>query len=138
MTLAYATPDLSTKAPSWGRSLDRHFWLAMVIATIVLLGRSWIITNAQSERIDDEYHVQRGVMFLNRTLGNQKAFKLNDPPLGEAIGVLPLWIAGNWAHHSKDGRYIWGEKYSADTILNVIGLWKSLLLVPMIGVVWVW
>lgn len=128
-----------SQAATTRSAIDLHLVIVIALSAIVLLTRSWIITNAQSERVDDEYHIQRGVLFLERTLSEKRAFKLNDPPLGAAIGVLPLWLAGAWEHHQPDSRtYLWGETYSADAILNAIGVWKSLLMLPMIGVVFVW
>ena len=42
MTLISPTtePPFAALAPT-PRTLDRHFWIAMLVATVVLLGRSW-------------------------------------------------------------------------------------------------
>ena len=51
---------------------------------------------AQSERVDDEYHLVRGIEYLRRDLEDRADLPLNDPPLGEGLTVLPLWLARCW------------------------------------------
>jgi hypothetical protein len=118
--------------------LDRQFWLMIALAALVLLPRSYLITRSQSERVDDEYHIQRGVMFLNRQMADTDQFPLNDPPLGEGLTVLPLWMMHTWHEILPLQSAIWNQRFKPDTILNCIGLWKSLLLLPMLGVVFAW
>ncbi len=119
------------------RRFDRALWLAILLAIVLLIPRGYLISRAQSERVDDEYHLIRGVHFLDGTLVKSK-LALNDPPLGEAITALPLWLAGCWTRSSIDGSALFGQKYSANAILDVIALWKTLLFLPMVGVVFAW
>ena len=116
--------------------IDRHFWFALALAALILLPRSFLIARSQSERIDDEYHMQRGIAFLNHAVNAD--LRLNDPPVGQAIEVLPLWLAGCWPHHGQVQSAIWGNRFSADTILTVVGMWKTLLFLPMVGLAFVW
>src|SRR5262245_58786400 len=83
------------------RGFGGELWLAIAIAALVLIPRGYFIANAQSERIDDEYHLQRGIQFLNQMLAGDRSLPLNDPPLGAAISLLPLWIAGCWAPQTE-------------------------------------
>ncbi len=112
--------------------------LVVGISILILIPRSLLITSAQSERVDDEYHITRGVLFLNQGLTTLKNVSLNDPPVGEAVGILPLWLANTWPSDGEIKSAIWGQRFAPDTILNVIGVWKSLLLLPMIGVAFAW
>ncbi len=127
-----------TRARQSSGTVDRQFWLAIALAALVLIPRGYLISNAHSERIDDEYHLQRGVQFLNRIVVNNPQLPLNDPPLAEALTVLPLWLAGCWERQPQIVSALWGHRWSADAILNTIGVWKSILFLPMIGVAFTW
>jgi hypothetical protein len=116
--------------------IDRHFWFAILLAALILFPRSYLITRSQSERIDDEYHMQRGIAFLNHAIDPD--LRLNDPPVGQAIEVLPLWLAHCWPHQGQVQSALWGNRFSANTILMVVGLWKTLLFLPMVGLAFVW
>src|SRR3954453_15313667 len=97
-----------------------------------------MIAHVQSERIDDEYHMQRGIAYLEHRLLGDKDLVLNDPPAGQGITVLPLWLAGGWKSGGLTKSAIWGHKYSGVSILLVIGIWKSLLFLPVVVLAFVW
>ena len=118
---------------------NRHFWLAMLVAAAVLFPRSALIVHSQSERVDDEYHLRRGVQYLKRNLAGNAELPLNDPPLGEGWTALPLWIAGCWP--KGKGTFetaLYGYRFSADWILMFIGMWKVALFLPCVAVVFHW
>jgi hypothetical protein len=116
------------------RRIDRGLGLAMALAAAVLLPRSYLISRAHNENIDADYHLRRGALFLKRNLG---ATELNDPPVGEAIDALPLAATG-----TLEGRWersaIYGKALSPEAIVTLVAIWKSLLFLPMVGVVFAW
>lgn len=113
----------------------RSIWPAVIVATIVLVGRGAMIAANQSERYDDEYHLNRGLAFLRGDVGGRK---LNDPPLGEALGALPLLVTGSYNADPAIDMGIFGHRRSPETLLLLVGVWKSLLLVPMVAVAFLW
>src|SRR5439155_2565649 len=93
MTCAQVAAFSDTPVPT--RSLfDRHLWLVLLLSAAIVLPRSYLIAQAQSERIDDEFHLIRGVAFCQRQLAGEARLPLNDPPLGEAIGAIPNLLTG--------------------------------------------
>ena len=127
---------LSTDPPPVARrSFGRSIWPALTLATIVLLARGAMISLHQSERYDDEYHLRRGIAFLRGDLGNRP---LNDPPLGEALGALPLFVTGSYDADRAIDTGIYGHHLAPETLLLLVAIWKSALFVPMIAVAFVW
>ena len=95
------------------------------------------IVRSQSERVDDEYHLIRGIMYLKRHLEGNVNLPLNDPPLGEGL-ALPIWMGGYWPKGTSVTTALYNFPNCADRILMLIGLWKVLLFLPMVGVVFAW
>jgi hypothetical protein len=112
-----------------------HLLLAVILAACVIIPRSILITRAHSDTIDEEYHLVRGLQFFDRsTYGSSR---LNDPPLGEALSALPLLIA----HVKPDpatGSVLYNQRQSPDQLLLWIALWKCLLFLPAIPIVFTW
>jgi hypothetical protein len=136
--VAQSNVSAPIESPPERRKIDVQLWLAIIFSALVLLPRSYMITRASSEHADDEYHIYRGLLFLEdrSRLGG---VRINDPPLGEALGIAPLWLIGTWGSTLvRVKSFLWGQKFSSDTILNLIGLWKSLLFLPLIGVAFAW
>src|SRR5690349_18327956 len=99
-------PGASSRGPAKAR--DRQLLWVLLVSAAVLLPRSLIITHVQSERTDDEYHILRGAQFLADGFTHTKNIILNDPPVGEAITVLPLWLAKCWPSRGpRVGSSIW-------------------------------
>jgi hypothetical protein len=117
---------------------DRQCWVVLLVAALVVLPRGYLISAAQSERIDDEYHLIRGIAFLKRQLPAQGSLELNDPPLGEAISAMPNMVAGCVPEDLSRGSALYGLRLGPDTLLNLIGLWKSLLYLPVVVLAFVW
>lgn len=85
--------------------------------------------------VDDGYHLFRGILFLHHALPGH--LELNDPPLGEAIGAMPLLFAPE----VPDYRQIQDDSFAFhlhERTLIAIGLLKSLLLLPLVAMVFVW
>src|SRR6476619_7130871 len=76
--------------PRW----DRHVWLCILIASAVLIPRSWLILREHSEIIDADYHLRHGLAAL---LGTREQFVMSatDAPLGQELLALPLLVTGN-------------------------------------------
>jgi hypothetical protein len=147
MTTACTAPiDPPADVPR-ARSTARAVWLVLILSAAVILPRTFLISRAHSASWDDQYHLVRGLAFLR----GEKNLNLlyNDPPLGEALLALPLWVthctvsstvSPDHPTHlapSRDNVLI-GQPLSPDTLLLLAALWKSILLLPGIVVVFVW
>jgi hypothetical protein len=108
---------------------------ALLISALVLVPRGLLISNAQSERYDDEYHLNRGVAFLRHAIGDRA---LNDPPLGEALTAMPLVVTGSYSPDPAVDMGIYGHQRSPEALLNLIAIWKTILFLPMIAVAFLW
>jgi hypothetical protein len=115
------------------KGFDRHFWLAVLVAGAIIVPRSVLVCRAQSEGFDDEYHLSRGLDFWYRAL---EPARLNDPPLGEGISALPLLVTG--CSVPSDGHVLYNQRLSTQTLLVLVGIWKSLLFLPLVGGVFWW
>jgi hypothetical protein len=114
---------------------------------MVVLPRTWLISRAHSAYWDDQYHLVRGLAFLR---GEQNlGLTYNDPPLGEALLALPMWIAGcrpNPAAPQYAPQEVKGDLYNVlfdqpiapETILRLVALWKAVLFLPAAGVIFLW
>ncbi len=120
------------------RKSSPHLLYALLLAAAVLLPRAILIRESHSETSDDDYHLVRGLEFLQRDPGLVHR-ELNDPPLGQAIAALPLWIMGGTTHGLDEGTALYDQQnYSPETALMAIAIWKSLLFLPLIAVVFLW
>lgn len=97
---APALPNAPVRSRGWG---GRQIWLVAVVAAIVVIPRAALICRAHNESIDDDYHLRRGLMFWTRP---GTSVRLNDPPLGEAIGALPLVVFGCTSSAAIDARTV--------------------------------
>lgn len=117
----------------------RSLWLVILLALLVLVPRTAYIASVHSECIDDEYHLVRGIRFLQGTLDRSP---LNDPVLGSTIMALPLWIAdaqpnkGGQAH--RFGLILHNQKVPVETLTMSIAIWKAILFVPCVLLAFVW
>ena len=75
---------------AWFR-LDRNLCLVILLAAIAVLPRSYLIAQAHSESVDDDFHLTRGLVFLTRGFAGSD-LELNDPPLGEGIIAIPMLV----------------------------------------------
>src|SRR5215475_12193381 len=107
----------------------------LLISTLVLVPRGLLISNAQSERFDDEYHLNRGVAFLRHAIGDRP---LNDPPLGEGLTAIPLVVTGSYSPDPAVDMGIYGHQRSPETLMNLIAIWKTILFLPMVVVAFLW
>jgi 4-amino-4-deoxy-L-arabinose transferase-like glycosyltransferase len=132
----YRAPQVHVIPPQASR--PRHLWYALVLALLVTLPRAILIREAHSQTSDDDYHLVRGLEFLQRDPGLVNR-ELNDPPLGQAIAALPLWIMGGTTHGRDEGTAIYGQTaYSPETALMAVAIWKVLLFLPLVAVVFCW
>jgi hypothetical protein len=117
---------------------SRHLILALLLAAAIVIPRAILIQRAHSETSDDDYHLVRGLEFLHRDAGLVHR-ELNDPPLGEALAALPLWVMGGTTHGQVEGTAIYGQKnYSPETAMMAIAIWKAVLFLPLVAVVFLW
>lgn len=141
---------------------DRQLLLVLLLAAAVIIPRSILISRAHSELIDDEHHLRRGLIFL---YGRSMNLGSTDPLFGEALAALPMWVMGcdpakplnpattadpallktnsQYPERSLAARtfrrhVLFGHAYRLETILLVIAIWKSVLFVPLVGLVFYW
>ncbi len=112
-----------------------HLLLAVILAACVIIPRSILITRAHSDTLDEEYHLIRGLQFFDRaTYGSSR---LNDPPLGEALSALPLLIA-QVKPDPVTNSVLYNQRHSPDDLLLWVAIWKGLLFLPTIPIVFIW
>jgi hypothetical protein len=111
----------------------RSVWLAVLLSAAVIVPRAAFIAQAHSESIDDEYHLCRGLQLLTRQI---EGSTVNDPPLGQAISALPLLVVG--CKVPADFHVLYGQRFSPETLLLIVAVWKAILFLPLVGVAFVW
>ena len=121
--------EMSRKGGRWA-----ILWV-LLISVLVLIPRGLLISNAQSERADDELHLDRGVAFLRHAIGDRS---LNDPPLGEGLTAIPLVVTGSYSPNPAVDMGIWGHQRSPEALMNLIAIWKTILFLPMVVVAFLW
>jgi hypothetical protein len=152
-----ANPE--TAAP---RAFDWQLWFVLALALAVILPRSILISRADSESGDDEHHLRRGLMYLN---GQDVDLYICDPVFGEALTALPLRVIGcdarkpmnpattpdprmlmvnpahpDWSFIARARRVaiLFGHAYQPTTLLLIVAIWRSILFVPLAGLVFHW
>src|SRR5689334_7721788 len=73
-------------------ALDRWFWLAVLLTAALVIPRSVSIARAHSESYDDPFYLVGGLALLTRE-PMERVY--NDPPLGQVIEAVPLWLTGS-------------------------------------------
>jgi hypothetical protein len=159
-------PRPAVTLPRW----DRQAWLCVIIATAVLVPRSWLVMRSENECLDADDHLRRGLAVLLGTRG-QFAMYFNDPPLGQMILALPMIATGSIPAHAIDiahwppgmsmpgerapgdppasperARFersirkgvLYGHAWSPDALNQLIAVWKALLFVPVMALVFQW
>jgi hypothetical protein len=118
--------------------------LAALIGVLIVIPRAILISHAHSEYWDDQYHLERGLAVIER---HPAGLAFNDPPLGEAIEALPLYVMGIRARDPHVGaadafppanNILYAEPYSPETLLMIVAIWKAVLFIPAAVVVFVW
>lgn len=154
------TTPLGARLPK----VDRWFWVVISVATVVLVVRGALIMREHSEIMDSQFHLRSGVALWTGNPGEVRVGG-NDAPLGQMLMALTMVITGQtpekpindatWpAGAIKPGEDVdparaewfrtvrkaslYGNRWSARTILMVIAAWKSLLFVPAIAVTFQW
>jgi hypothetical protein len=119
-------------------TVRRHLAFALVLTAAVAIPRAYLVSRAQNESSDDDYHLVRGLEFLRRDPGLAHR-ELNDPPLGEGIAALPLWVLGGTTHGPDEGTALYSQRnYGPDTATMLVALWKAFLFLPIAAVIFLW
>jgi hypothetical protein len=119
----------------------RAVWIAILVVGAIVIPRSIAISQAHTESCDDQYHRTRGLAFLARNLGVADIAPrtlVNDPPLGEGIIALPLWVSNLACGRRPSDPGLYDHPLGPDFVLGLIAAWKALLFLPMVGVVFAW
>lgn len=109
----------------------------LLLSALIVIPRAILITKAHSETIDEEYHLLRGVEFLKRDPGLASR-ELDNPPAGAALSTLPLWLLGADSHGSVEGTVLYGQRFTPETARLVVAIWKSVLFLPILLLVFCW
>ena len=117
--------------------MSRPLLYALLLSAAVLLPRAIWVQWSHGPSSDDDYHLVRGLEFLKGDRGLVHR-ELNDPPLGEALGAVPLWMMGGTTHGKDEGTALFAQTYLPDAALMAVAIWKTLLFLPVIGVVFAW
>jgi hypothetical protein len=120
-----------------GLSRYRRLWLLLLLASAIVLPRSYLIARAHSESFDDEWHLKRGLLFLTGSLADSEIL-LNDPPLGEGIVALPMLVTNLLEGRRAADDSLYDAPHRAETIAVRVALWNSVLFVGFLGVVFSW
>jgi hypothetical protein len=116
----------------------RHLLLALILTAAIVLPRAYLLSQAHNESSDDDYHLVRGLEFLHRDRGLVHR-ELNDPPLGQALGALPLFILGGTTHVPEEGTALYSQKnYTPQKATTLIAVWKAILFLPIAATVFLW
>ena len=134
-------PPLSSPAPTdppyrfWR---DRQLWLVLLLAALLLILRGIWITATESERVDDAYHMMGGMHFLQHSLSTNTA--PNDSPLGEAVTSMPLFVISAMSAKQRPNSpsLFHGLIVSPTMVFVIIGIWKTLLFLPAVGLIFHW
>jgi hypothetical protein len=127
------------------KRLDRQLMLALLVSAAVLVPRGILIARLHGPTVDENYHLYRGLLLLRQDRANLRAIRWNDPPLGEAITAIPAWL--NRVHLSDPMyAFAWNRQvpppedcYVVPTSIRIeTAIWKSLLFLPAIGVIFYW
>ncbi len=111
---------------------------------IIVIPRAILISRAHSEYWDDQYHLERGLAVIEHRV---TGLAFNDPPLGEAIEALPLYVVGLRARDPHIGatepfppanNILYGQAHSPETLLLIVAIWKAILFLPAAVVVFIW
>src|SRR5678816_3669293 len=132
------------------RTFDRAVWLALLVAALVVIPRTWLVSRAHSEYWDDQYHLRHGLSLLQRVHPGDMR---QDAPLGQVVIALPLWAAGirlpppdgPQAHPMHDApdtppyaATLYLTKGGPEELTPVLAVWKALLFLPFAGLVFHW
>ena len=123
--------------PHYIHSLMFSCWTATLIASAIIVPRSYYIANAHSESYDDRYHVSRGLAFWSKTIV-EKRLTLNDPPVGEAIIAFPIYLIDWFRGGSLTENSGHNPSMKIETIAKVLAVWKSILFCPVVGLAFCW
>jgi hypothetical protein len=136
-----AAAQLSGGPQAGGRTaifgIDRGWLLVLLVAGAVVVPRSFLIARAHSESYDDDYHLQRGLLFLTRSLADSEV-ALNDPPLGEGLIALPMLVTNLLEGRAPADDRLYDTPGRAETIAIRTALWNSTLFLGFLAVVCAW
>jgi hypothetical protein len=114
--------------------------MALMLALFgsVIAARSIAVSFAWSPTIDEHYHLERGLRYWT---GDLTGIELNDPPLGEGLVALPLFLMGCHPTHTEGSHHVLMAqlpRYSPQLLQSVVAGWKALLFLPALAVAWLW
>lgn len=107
----------------------KHLGVCLLLVGSLWIWRSVVIAQAESVSVDDDYHLARGLAYWHGEV--KKFLEINDPPFGAAISVIPaLFDRGipksSWVDHGV-------SPYISNETLIWIAVWKTVLFLPVVG-----
>jgi hypothetical protein len=117
--------------------LDLHAISVLLLVIAVVLPRSISIARAHSETYDSGYHILRGLSYLTGTL-SVKGMPLNDPPLGEGLIAIPVFISNLREGRAADDDRFYDVPGRAERLARRIAAWNTILYLPLVLTVFCW
>ena len=133
---------------------DRPLGLALLVAALIVIPRTWLVSLAHSEYWDDQYHLRHGLALLERVPPGDMR---QDAPLGQAVIALPQWVAGihlpppqgPYAHPMHPAPLppqdtppyaatLYLTKGGPEELTPLVAVWKAALFLPFAGLVFHW
>lgn len=142
-----------------------HVFYALIVAAVVMLPRSYLISRAHSENMDTQYHLRRGFATIAHNPYGA-ILPRTDGPLGQVLMELPMFVLGcdpgkpitmaNWpagtfvpggdARNEAEAMrlrglrraFLYGHWLSPEALLSIVCIWKTVLFLPAIAVIFVW
>jgi hypothetical protein len=138
VTSAASDSPASVGKPQSCSRLDRSFWLAVLLTTLIVIPRSLWIAHAHSESYDDQYHLIRGLALLTREPLPNAGY--DNPPFAEILSAIPLWVTGCKLGGRDAGLHaiLYGQPLSPETLLMLEAGWKAILFIPAASVLFLW
>jgi hypothetical protein len=135
-----STPPAQGPEPAAGpapRGFDRQLALALLLAAAVVVPRSLLIVRAHSETYDEQYHLERGLSFWNRSIA-AKGLLLNDPPLGEGLLALPMLATNLLEGRAPDDPRLYDATGRAERVSAGVAAWGSAMFLAAVGLGFAW
>ncbi len=106
-------------------------WVS-VLAALVLIARSAFMAHVHCESFDAAAQFMEGLRFWERAAG---LLSPNDPPFGQGLITLPFYLMGC---RSNLEPMLYAQPISIDTILLISGIWKAILFLPTVPLIFAW
>jgi hypothetical protein len=95
------------------------------------------MSSQHSRTWDEDVHVKKGLALLTGTI-HRPEIDVNDPPLGDALVALPMLALNSTHGVALTNSAIHAQPFSRDLAQGLLFVWKSLLFIPALIVMFLW